>query len=388
MIPRFPAFKPLDLSDCTEVTVHTGRFAPYSDFNFVSLSSWNIRDEFRLSTLHGNLVVRFTDYVTGEPFYSFMGAHQLPQTAEALLSRSLSEGLSERLRLIPEEVALRLPGSSASWEPDFDSSDYILSSVRLRRFEGTTFRSKRNVSNRFARENPTHRVERIDPSNAATRKAMLDLFALWASNKGHEEPYEQYEFLALKRLLEFSELLPELHCTGVFVGEKMAAFMVLEFVHRKHAIGHFWKANVVEFEGVYPFLMRQTGALLEERGYDYFNVEQDLGLPGLRQNKSSYVPLAYLRKYEVGRSHLIAQPQHRATLRPSLRPESLAPFLISADPTSLNDQVSLRAPALRPDLFELARIEQEAEALTIRRSGIRITGEATDDEEPGKRSAG
>lgn len=73
MIPEFPQFKVLELSDKGDIEVFTKKFPPYSDFNFVSMWSWDIKGDMRISQLNDNLVVRFTDYLTGNPFFSFFG---------------------------------------------------------------------------------------------------------------------------------------------------------------------------------------------------------------------------------------------------------------------------------------------------------------------------
>lgn len=93
MIPEFPEFKKLELSDKKDIEQFTSKFPPYSDFNFVSMWSWDIKGEMRVSQLNDNLVVRFTDYLTGEPFYSFLGNNKVNDTAEKLLEiKNLSPG--------------------------------------------------------------------------------------------------------------------------------------------------------------------------------------------------------------------------------------------------------------------------------------------------------
>jgi hypothetical protein len=64
MLPHFPKFKPLELPDAEDVQRYTARYAPFSDFNFACLWSWNIDSRVLLSELNGNLVVRLGDYVT------------------------------------------------------------------------------------------------------------------------------------------------------------------------------------------------------------------------------------------------------------------------------------------------------------------------------------
>lgn len=376
MIPRYPSFKPLALSDQTEVMVHTSRFAPYSDFNFVSLWSWNVREELALSTLHGNLVVRFTDYVDGAPFYAFLGDQRVNETAEELLRRSLAEGLPGRLQLIPEVATRGFDGGRVCWEPNYDGSDYIFSTRRLKALDGSDLKGKRYLANRFMRDNPRHRVERLDLHDRSTRMAMLGLFEEWVSLKGHNHAFDVAEYQAFTRLLEAADYLPEVYFLGVFSADQFVAFAALEFVHQSHCMGHFCKANTAEFEGVTPFVMRTIGDLLSERGFDYLNWEQDLGIAGLRQNKGSYIPAAYLRKYSV--AHAPAQP--REGERPSLLTVPVPQhFLASVEADALDTGLSLRAPALSSDLLRLAGQPPEEERENVRNSGIRVSEGSAED---------
>ncbi len=82
MIPQFPDFKHVEVDDREAVEAHTHRYEPYSDFNFTSLWAWDTSGERMISELNGNLVVRFTDYSTHEPFLSFLGDSQTEHTAK------------------------------------------------------------------------------------------------------------------------------------------------------------------------------------------------------------------------------------------------------------------------------------------------------------------
>lgn len=112
MIPKFPNMKPLAIADKREVESFTEKFPPYSDFNFLSMWSWDTEGQMALSQLNDNLVVRFTDYSTGEPFYSFIGRRNIDATAGTLLETSASQGLSLSLKLVPHEVAVALTASA------------------------------------------------------------------------------------------------------------------------------------------------------------------------------------------------------------------------------------------------------------------------------------
>ncbi len=373
MIPRYPLFKPIELSDGTEVAAITRRHPPYSDFNFVSLWSWNTTGACALSTLNGNLVVRLPDYVTGAPQYSFLGDSAVSDTAAELIRRAEDEGLGSTLRLIPETVAHALDRTRHKYEMDMDGSDYILSTARLRNFKGTELQKKRNWVNRFVREHPNHRVEMLDLSSRAVHQTLLDCFELWGDQKGERDVYALAEYRAFQRLLQAADFFPDLYGMGIWVDDRFAAFMVFELVQQRYAMGHFSKADATH-SGLTPFLMREVGEFLAARGYENLNYQQDLGLPGLRHSKKSYIPAAYLRKYVVSQ-------RSAASLRPgrSGRPSRLSVPLVSEGVLLGAEPMSLRAPVPSADLLRLAveeaRIESESAPAPPRHSHFVFVGD-------------
>jgi hypothetical protein len=50
MLPEFPKFKSIEISDKEDVEKITKKYPPYSDFNFVSMWSWDIKGDMRVST--------------------------------------------------------------------------------------------------------------------------------------------------------------------------------------------------------------------------------------------------------------------------------------------------------------------------------------------------
>ena len=127
VLPQFPDFKKLEWTDRHSVEQFTKEFPPYSDFNFVSLWSWNTKDKMMLSQLNGNLVVLFYDYITDTPFLSFIGRNKLSETAHSLIEYSTHHFQEPSLKLIPEIVATQLCSEHFAVEPDENSHDYILS---------------------------------------------------------------------------------------------------------------------------------------------------------------------------------------------------------------------------------------------------------------------
>ena len=129
MIPLFPSFKKLELEDKAEIDRIVRGFQPYSDFDFPSMFMWNIEDKIRISSLHNNLIVLFSDYLTGVPFFSFIGTNQPNETTLALLKYTIDQHMDGVIKLLPEEVAVLLDTDLFHISEDRDSFDYIYDTI-------------------------------------------------------------------------------------------------------------------------------------------------------------------------------------------------------------------------------------------------------------------
>lgn len=299
MIPQYPHFKPLERGDKEGVENFTKQHAPYSDFNFVSLWSWNIHHNTLISQLHNNLVVRFADYITAEPFYMFLGTNKVDATANDLLERSKHEGLELKLKLIPEISAKKLDEKNFAIAEDTNHTDYVIAVDKLSTYEGAELAGKRRAVSQFRRRTTEFEFSVLNLDDPKIDAAVRALFSRWLAGKNLEAvAEEEHEYKALSRCLE-SHLNGQLIGTGVYVKGTLVAFWLLEDLGAGYAISHFEKADTAIHAGVFPFLKLKTGEVLRDRGITFVNLEQDLGIAGLRVSKMSYFPQLFLRKYSV-----------------------------------------------------------------------------------------
>src|SRR3989338_2938897 len=129
MIPQFPQFKRVEITDREAVEAHTHKYEPYSDFNFTSLWAWDTNGERMISELNGNLV-RFrslSQHVRGltrnpvRPCFTYMNfpmkvvlavlpmlmsSFALPVYAQALPLRSSNSVVSEMVVRPAKPVSL------------------------------------------------------------------------------------------------------------------------------------------------------------------------------------------------------------------------------------------------------------------------------------------
>ncbi len=294
MIPEFPEFKKLEFSDKAEVEQFTKDFPPYSDFNFVSMWSWDTKGETGISQLNGNLVVRLNDYLSKEPFYSFIGQNKIKETIEYLTDFSAKNGQGSKLKLVPEEITNQHKSNDFLYISDHDNFDYIYAVKDFAACAGKKYETQRNQISRFEKKYPDAVVKVYTDFNEIKGQILL-LEQRWKLNKIVQDKTLEFrsESEALRRFFEIRQ--ENFLTVCIFVKDELVAFCVSELLDSEYAISHFAKADV-SFSGIYSFLFHKTCMALINKNREYLNYEQDLGLIYLRHSKMSFRPIKFLKK--------------------------------------------------------------------------------------------
>lgn len=299
MIPNFPEFKKLDISDKNDIECITKNYPPYSDYNFVSIFSWDIDHTTELSIFNNNLVIKFQDYITKDIFYTFLGKNNINETVLKLISNAKVLGVDATLRLIPEPTIkeLKSPNPFKIVE-DVDNHDYILSVSDLIHLKGKQWRGKKNFVNRF---HLTHsgksRVDILHTEDIQIKKQIMDVFRIWRVNSNKSIRETNNEKRAIEKLLKYSTAL-NVRAVGVFVENTLIAFSINEVSWDKFGVIHYEKADS-SYIGIFQYLKQQSAIDLDEQGCKYINYEQDLGIEGLRKAKQAHHPIKFLKKYTI-----------------------------------------------------------------------------------------
>jgi hypothetical protein len=297
-LPSFPDFKELELTDRDTVTAYTSGFDNYSDFNFTSLWSWDSDGRCGLSDLHGNLVIRMVEYESDRVFLTFIGTIEFAMTVRELLSYSILHLGQSALRLVPEPVALAtaMAVEGVVVEEDPDNHDYVLSTREWESLEGGRFRRVRNQLHQFAGRWGDPVIE-LDLTNVSAQDDILRAFDAWLGQKGDDPRLHAAERIALQRSFQ-AAAVSNIVGLGIYIDGTLEGFDISDHDRADCATGHFLKANR-DFPGIYRYLHWAAAHRAGERGIPLFNVEQDLGVPGLQQMKRSLNPCQLLRKYTI-----------------------------------------------------------------------------------------
>jgi hypothetical protein len=299
-LPLFPNTKLLEISDKLLIETFVANFHPYSDYNFTSLYSWDTNNTIEIAQIYDNLVVKFSDYITGKAFYSFLGSNSVNKTAEALLEQSQTEGLPATLQLIPEEVASQLDSKYLHVAEDRDQFDYIVSIEEQTSLSGSkNHPKKRRIKKLLASGMEINDVMLGKIGGQEVKQDISRVFDRWVkvkAERGQDVRESVNESTAIHRLLDAKTLEAELFT--ITINGKMEAFFIGEALGDEYFIGHFEKADP-KIEGLYQYLKHTVALNLYARGIKYMNIEQDLGIPGLREAKMSGHNVRFLKKYTV-----------------------------------------------------------------------------------------
>jgi hypothetical protein len=254
-----------------------------------------------VSILNDNLVVKFTDYATNEPSYSFLGTNNVAETANALINLAKTEGITPVLTLIPEESVRGLFDSYFVIEEDKDNFDYVFSISDLAHLQGLKYKSKRHLSKNFEKniqsENIVFKVSSLDDSTIHSEINLL--LRCWENNKKSDNKIydldnEEEAIMKLISAKSYKQLL----ISRLYVYDNIVGFSIDELLPNKFVMSHFFKADS-KYKGVYEFLNERVSEELLNRGFLFWNWEQDLGLESLHISKLNYRPVDFIKKYTI-----------------------------------------------------------------------------------------
>lgn len=187
------------------------------------------------------------------------------------------------------------------WISDFESlhplmkscrqdSDYLYRAEKLKTLSGRALSSRRNLLHQFEAQHVVESKE-LTPDVVADAIKVLDE---WQSHSG--EPKEKTDYFSCMDALYNLEPL-KLKGRIVYAEGLPVGFIIGEMLTPKTALFHLSK-SLHSYKGVTPFLY-QDFANRQQASVEWINLEQDLGIPALRQAKEAYEPDLLLPKFRL-----------------------------------------------------------------------------------------
>ena len=291
-IPLYPASRVLDLNDKKLFDALFAESRPeICEYTFANLYAWRKLYDFSVSMFEG-FVILLSRRETDRYFFEPLGKGDKAGTI-----KQLSKETGLEFRFISEEIKRSFENDKGfNVSPDKDNSDYVYNSSDLINLKGKKFDGKRNFIKRFKAENK-YSYKALNGGNA---KNCIEFSEEWCKLRDCQGVESlKFESFAIREMLEkFSAL--GLSGGAIDVANEICAFGIGEKLKDDTFVVHILKAK----DGIIGLNQTMNNEFLsrEAAGFKFVNMEQDLGLEGLRKSKLSYHPAKMTAKYIIRRS--------------------------------------------------------------------------------------
>ena len=251
------------------------------------LSEYSFANLYLFRHVHNYELVRGRDiYIKGTTFDGFCYLMPTsPASFEALVKEVELLATVDFLFPIPVEW-IKLIDKEEWHITHLDAdSDYLYDLQHLSKLDGRGLAKKRNLVKQF-----THTYEAaIGPFNSD--------YALHILNRWKQEhSLQKSDASACQDAILHMDIL-DLDGAIYYVDQKPIGLMIGQELTSDTYVLHFAKADV-SYKGIYQY-MYQTYAEKLKSTYAFINMEQDMGIPALRQAKHSYEPIKMCKKLRL-----------------------------------------------------------------------------------------
>lgn len=172
-----------------------------------------------------------------------------------------------------------------------DDSDYLYSVEKFKTLTGGKhLKTRRNLLHQLEKNCELH-------SKLLTINEMSQAWQLLETWQGaKDDPIEKTDYLPTADALNYFESLG-LHGRMVYADGEPAGMIIGEFLTPKTYLIHIVKC-LPQYKGMTPFIYQDLARHLPEQTA-WINLEQDLGLPNLRQSKKAFDPDHIATKWRV-----------------------------------------------------------------------------------------
>jgi hypothetical protein len=296
MLPEYPEFKRLGIEDHELLAAHLAQVPRATcDLSLTNLRIWRECESPSITFVNGNLCILIESHNEPRYFLEPLGENNLMETLRTCLHHA------GRVSRAGETFVRKLSEKQLRIAPLRDHFDYIYEVRSLSELRGKKFDGKRNQIRKFSRNHPQYKFVPLTPGHG---EVALWLFDRWSRERengnGASVAGPPASHVCQRRAIEaafgeFGRL--GLRGGAILVENQMEGFILASAGGGGMATAHLQYANY-RMPGIYQILLWETcrNILFE---FELLNLEEDLGIPGLRKTKLSYQPLRLEKKYLI-----------------------------------------------------------------------------------------
>jgi uncharacterized protein len=288
-IPKYPDFRPLEIEDMN-IFNKAFNIKPVliSEFTFANLYGWREIYGFEAAFMDPTIILRSGSGGQNR-FFEPIGEGDTRSAIEHIL-----EDTGGAFIRIPEATrAMFENGPRFKIVADIDNYDYLYNTADLIALAGKKYDGKRNLIKKLK---SMHEYEyiKLDPSHV---DECFEFEELWCTIRDCDSVEGlNNERRAIREMIKNCELF------GLFAGAvklegRIRAVAIGQRLNGNTLVMHVLKADP-NITGLYQLIFNEF-LIREAKGFDFVNLEQDLGIEGLRKSKLSYHPVSMIKKFSL-----------------------------------------------------------------------------------------
>jgi len=295
MRPEYPNFKALDIGDrdlLSERLMSHG--AGPCELNFVIQYIWKDFDRPKYTFINDNLCI-LIDPLNEAPFFlEPIGTNAIGETVSKCIEHA------GRVSRASASFVKSLPGGRFNIDEIRDHYDYVYRTSDLAELKGRRYDGKRNQIKKLQRSHPKYEFVAMD---SGRKDDALKLFDKWFKYKRNTPKGRALPHMAFgcqrAALVNAFDCFDELDIVGgaLMIDGDLKGYIMGSALNRDIACIHFFYAQP-NIKGIHTALMWE-GMRNSFADFGFVNLEQDLGLEGLRKFKNSYHPDRMVKKYNI-----------------------------------------------------------------------------------------
>jgi hypothetical protein len=291
MLPNYPQFKTIEIADLPSLKPYFQANQPeICELAIGNFFIWEEFDRPKFTFINDNLCFLIEPINEALFFLPPLGTNQLLETIAVCLKYcgKVSRAQESLIKQLPENQY-----KIGCLRPQFD---YLYETRILAEFKGRKFDGKRNHVKRFRACHPDYAYQPLLPEH---KNKCLKLFEDWFTTHQESKYFTKLAHEAQRSAVEKAfHYFSDINCIGgiLLIEKEVKGFIMASPLNKQTLSVHFLYGHP-SIQGIFPTLLQETCAK-NFADYKCVNLEQDLGIPGLRQSKLSYSP-QLVKKFEI-----------------------------------------------------------------------------------------
>ena len=292
MIPEYPNFKKLGFEDI-ELLSRCLRHAETSicELNIANILIWKDFDKAKITLINKNPCMLLSPENEPPYFLPPLGDNNLIETVAVCMKHIGKISRAE------EHFIRKLAGYPYHIKCLRNQFDYIYRTRDMAELKGRKFDGKRNQIKQFKSRFPEYEFTKATPD---LKKDALGLFEKWFDIRRESRHFPKLAHDSQKKAinLAFSNYESLDLTGGALSAEGSLKGFILGSPINKGTVSVHFSYGDPSVRGTSQMLFHEAANKVFS-SFEFMNLEQDLGIPGLRRSKLSYHPLKLEKKFEI-----------------------------------------------------------------------------------------